>query len=622
MIRHTSLLYTALIAAVTTSQVRADEYFWEGGSGTFTDSKYYNGTTAVANQPPGTAMTDFIHIGLASTVTFSGGNGIGVGRLRVGHNVNPASGTYEGAGTLTVSDIGTEIQITGGAAAPNAGIWVGNGHNGELNIENGATVSSNRLVVVGAGNNANPTGTLNVRSGGSLRVLDGNLSIADRSGNSGNGIKGVVNLSDSGSSISIEVNAGDLIVGARSRTGVFNQTDGTVTVGDSIEVANANSSSTGSTLSISGGSITTGVGGTGNFFVGRGSSVDATVNISGSAVVNVGNRYLMGGSDTPNAPAVPTAIATGSITNHTGGTLNTDLDLRIADTFISPTSEATYNLSGTGIINTNVSAGTTGNSVIGRQGIGQFFQSGGTANFNSPLIVGSRESATTTTATGFYEISAGDLNINAPTSATWTHALSIAPNGTGEFRVVGDDATIDVTGDFAVSNTANGAGTLAFELETGDLLSLINVTGTATLNLDSILSLDVSNSSPTQGSYDVLTALDIIDNGLDFTGPAGWSFEIVSGGNGEILRLVQGAVPVLTGDHNQDGVVDAADYVMWRKTDVNGATGYSDWVEQFGQSAPGSGGQSRSGQVPEPAAALLIAMGWFAVASQRGRWFV
>jgi hypothetical protein len=236
------------------------------------------------------------------------------------------------------------------------------------------------------------------------------------------------------------------------------------------------------------------------------------VNISGTAVVNVGNRYLMGGSDTPGGmpPPPPSAIATGSITNHSGGTLNTDLDLRIADTFIAPTSEATYNLSGTAVINTNVSAGTTGSSVIGRQGIGRFFQSGGTANFNSPLVVGSREAATTTTATGLYEISAGDLNVNAPTP-TWPLALSIAPNGTGEFRVVGDDATIDVTGDFAISSTVNGTGTLAAELESGELLSLINVTGTATFNVDSILSFDVANAAPTQSSYDVLTALDIVD---------------------------------------------------------------------------------------------------------------
>lgn len=601
MIRHTSFLCSALIAAVTMSQVQADEYFWQGGIGTFTDSNYFNGTTSVANLPPGTATTDFVHIGLAGTVTLSGGNGAGVGRLRVGHNVNPAAGTYEGAGTLTLTGVGTEIQVTGGAAAPNAGIWVGNGHNGELNIEDGALLSSNRLVVVGAGNNATPTGTLNVRTGGWLRVLDGNLSIADRAGNSGNGVKGVVTLSDADSKITIEGPGTDLVVGARARAGTFTQTDGTVEIVDSIEVANANSSSTGSTLSISGGSITTGLGGTGNFFVGRGSSVGATVDISGTAVVNVGNRYLMGGSDTPTAPTLPSAIATGSVTNHSGGTLNTDLDLRIADTFITSTSEATYNLSGTGIINTNTTAVITGSSsVIGRQGTGRFFQTGGTANFNSPLVIGNREAATTTTANGLYEISAGDLNVNAPTP-TWPLAMSIAPNGTGEFRVVGDDATIDVTGDFAISSTANGNGTLAFELETGDLLSQINVIGAATFNAGSILAFDYSNAVATQTTYDVLTATTISDLGISFSG-TGWDYQIVSGGNGQILQIIQDADPGQPGDHNEDGVVDAADYVAWRKLDIDGQNGYDDFFENFGEPSAGSGG---SGQVPEPATLLL-----------------
>jgi hypothetical protein len=307
----------------------------------------------------------------------------------------------------------------------------------------------------------------------------------------------------------------------------------------------------------------------------------------------------MGGSDTPTAPTLPSAIATGAVTNHSGGTLNTDLDIRIADTFIVPTSEATYNLSGTGIINTNVSAGTTGSSVIGRQGIGRFIQSGGTANFNSPLVVGNREAATTTTANGLYEISAGDLNVNAPTP-TWTLAMNIAPNGTGEFRVVGDDATIDVAGDFAISSTANGNGTLAFETETGDLLSTINIAGAATFNAGSILAFDFSNAAPTQTMYDVLTATTITDLGISFSG-SGWGYQIVPGGNGQILRLVQGAVVDQPGDHNSDGIVDAADYVAWRKLNIDGEAGYNDFVANFGESLSGSGG----GQVPEPTALLL-----------------
>jgi hypothetical protein len=220
------------------------------------------------------------------------------------------------------------------------------------------------------------------------------------------------------------------------------------------------------------------------------------------------------------------------------------------------------------------------------------------------LVIGDRNGATNTTADGLFKISAGDLNIAAPTP-TWPLALSIAPNGTGEFRVVGDDATVDVTGDFGITTTANGNGKLAFEFENGDLLSTINVVGVATFGAGSILALDTTNASPTQTSYDLLTATSIVNSGLTLSAPANWNFEIVAGGGGQILRAIQTGPPVLTGDYNQNGVVDGADYVIWRKTNVNGAQGYTDWRANFGNSSPGSGlGSSQA--VPEPTSALLI----------------
>jgi hypothetical protein len=63
----------------------------------------------------------------------------------------------------------------------------------------------------------------------------------------------------------------------------------------------------------------------------------------------------------------------------------------------------------------------------------------------------------------------------------------------------------------------------------------------------------------------------------------------------------------LPGDFNDDGTVDAADYVVWRNTGINGQQGYNDWRANFGQSA-GSGSLS-STAVPEPAVALLLLFG-------------
>jgi hypothetical protein len=70
----------------------------------------------------------------------------------------------------------------------------------------------------------------------------------------------------------------------------------------------------------------------------------------------------------------------------------------------------------------------------------------------------------------------------------------------------------------------------------------------------------------------------------------------------------------LAGDHNNDGSVDASDYVVWRKTDGTQA-GYDTWRANFGRSG-GSGSGAAAGRsaavagapgsaVPEPSAIVL-----------------
>jgi hypothetical protein len=100
-------------------------------------------------------------------------------------------------------------------------------------------------------------------------------------------------------------------------------------------------------------------------------------------------------------------------------------------------------------------------------------------------------------------------------------------------------------------------------------------------------------------------------------------------GTGILTIPVQG----LPGDYNEDSVVDAADYVMWRKrfpdptgpalpnddsTGVN-TDDYNRWVERFGESNAGSGGNDTTGQVPEPTGVVLIVAALLAVGAIR-RW--
>jgi hypothetical protein len=68
----------------------------------------------------------------------------------------------------------------------------------------------------------------------------------------------------------------------------------------------------------------------------------------------------------------------------------------------------------------------------------------------------------------------------------------------------------------------------------------------------------------------------------------------------------------LPGDYNNDGAVDAADYVRWRK--VNSVGTYATWRQSFGQSS-GAGGFS----VPEPASSTLFSFVCFAASLPRRR---
>jgi hypothetical protein len=116
------------------------------------------------------------------------------------------------------------------------------------------------------------------------------------------------------------------------------------------------------------------------------------------------------------------------------------------------------------------------------------------------------------------------------------------------------------------------------------------------------------------------------DGTIDFTGFYG-DYEITIGGQTLDFSLLKGtedyALVITPGDYNADGMVDAADYVVWRKTlglavnlpnrdseNVGSiSTGdFNSWREQFGEMSPG-GNSSGSESIPEPNAGLL----WVAV---------
>lgn len=93
---------------------------------------------------------------------------------------------------------------------------------------------------------------------------------------------------------------------------------------------------------------------------------------------------------------------------------------------------------------------------------------------------------------------------------------------------------------------------------------------------------------------------------------------IAKGGSDYVVEEFQvNVVAPFTGDYNFDEIVDAADYVVWRKTDGT-QTGYDTWRANFGKTLGNGNGGSGSGSstntaVPEPATSvplMFAAAGW------------
>jgi hypothetical protein len=98
-------------------------------------------------------------------------------------------------------------------------------------------------------------------------------------------------------------------------------------------------------------------------------------------------------------------------------------------------------------------------------------------------------------------------------------------------------------------------------------------------------------------------------------------------GPGTVQLTVLASSVGVPGDYNNNGTVDAADYVLWRKggplqnevdtpNTVNAAD-YTAWRARFGNTS-GSGASLDAESVPEPASCLLMGMGLLLFCGRRG----
>jgi hypothetical protein len=106
------------------------------------------------------------------------------------------------------------------------------------------------------------------------------------------------------------------------------------------------------------------------------------------------------------------------------------------------------------------------------------------------------------------------------------------------------------------------------------------------------------------------------DTGFNVLGPPAFSYDYVAFRNSPdydyvidnfMVEVIGSNEPGdLLGDYNENGTVDAADYVLWRENNINGPQGYTDWRANFGRTLGASAGTAA---VPEPAGAALVIIG-------------
>lgn len=83
------------------------------------------------------------------------------------------------------------------------------------------------------------------------------------------------------------------------------------------------------------------------------------------------------------------------------------------------------------------------------------------------------------------------------------------------------------------------------------------------------------------------------------------------------LRLEYITAEPLSGDYNSDQMVNAADYVMWRKTGINSQNGYNDWRSQFDETSGSGSDVSAVATVPEPTTLSMFFAGTLTMIGRR-----
>jgi T5SS/PEP-CTERM-associated repeat protein len=550
-------------------------------------------------------------------VTGAGSTWTSTGILHVGR---------QGDGTLRITDGGKVVSSIGQVGGTNFS-QPGTG-NGVITVNGpGSTWTTDNNMHIGFLG----TGSLTIENGGNISDANGFLAFFT-------GSTGTATVTGAGSTWT---NSDSLTIGSLGQGTLIIDNGGAVTNTDGH--IGPSSVATGS-VSVRGTSSTWNM--TGDLFIGAQGTGNLTIKNGGSVSSNSGNIARAGG--TPFGTGSVTVTDAGSswtnanelrVGNNGNGTLNVRNGGRVSSTsgYIATTAGSTGavvvesdgakwtingRLSVAGDASTSTSGGNgalninPGGNVSVAQDVvifpsGAVRLQGGTLDASVISFQG---------AGGQFQWTSGTLDVGIFNGNLLNQGGKLAPGPAADTTTVVGSYTQQAAGKLEIEI----GGPSAFDSD------IVNVFGTASLGGQLQLALIDSFTPNASQAFSVLQAANItgafsnVANGQRLTTIDDLGSFQVNYGSGSAFSPTQVVLnnflaSLLPGDFNHDGIVNAADHVVWRKNDM-GPAAFNTWRQNFGRTAViGAGTGNATASVPEPSAIALVIVGAIGLCPRRHR---